>query len=68
MLFATYCQMRRISLPNGLENVVRYNVHFWKFKQLQRHDSVHLSSVYTDYCFSGYCIKLCHDVRLWHKT
>jgi len=54
ILFTTYCQMRRISLPNGTENsyTLRHAC-FGNSKRLQRHDSVHLSSVYTDYSFSS---------------
>jgi len=52
MLFTTYWQMRQISLPNGPEKAYTLRHAFFRqSKQLQRYDSVHLSSVYTDYSF-----------------
>jgi len=55
MLFTTYCQMRRISLPDSPENSrTLWDAFFGNSKQLQLHDSVHLSSVYTDYSFSSF--------------
>jgi len=55
MLFTTYYQMRRISLPESPENSrTLRDAFFGNSKQLQRRDSVHLSSVYTDYSFSSF--------------
>jgi len=55
LLFTSYCQMWLISLPNGPENSYTLrHAFFGNSKQLQRHDSVHLSSIYTDYSFSSY--------------
>jgi len=47
--------MRGVSLPNGHEiSYALRHAFFANAKQLQRHDSVNLSSVSTDYSFSSH--------------
>jgi len=49
--------MRWISLPVGQENSYTLrHAFFGKAQQLQRYDSVYLSSVYTDYSFSTFIV------------
>jgi len=46
--------MWRISLTNGPEiSYTLRHAFFGNSKQLQQHDSIHLSSVYADYSFSS---------------
>jgi len=64
--FTSYCQMRQISLQTACKIHIRYAMHFFgNAQQLQRHDSVHLSSVSTDYSVSSVFLQHCFFTALY---